>query len=319
MRCTAGVEYRRRTSCTAAAGVGHSGWYADRWKWRRTPSEFDHCDSRQPDHRSRRGEPGADPGGCSDNQCRRKVDRARIVGLPTKFFVVLFRAPAESRCDVGCDIGNGDEWGIVHLDAVNHGKIRGSRVWIGVGHLGGVNAEELTGWETPLQTRQLPKTVEETRTVVTRLLDAGADQIMFHDGNNFTPEMVKAGCDLAHARNKPCTQRTGGKMSPAAGAMAGVDMIPHASGIGAAIQKDGSTITGGDLDRYADMDDAKAKALIDILVREDVRPVPNIIHIFPIYPRDLARFESHLAAAFQDPGLLDYYPAAFFHDQHPYR
>ncbi|HJZ83434.1 MAG TPA: hypothetical protein VKD91_23900, partial [Pyrinomonadaceae bacterium] len=97
----------------------------------------------------------------------------------------------------GCDIGNGDESGIVHRDAVNHGKIRGARVWIGVAHLGGVNPEELTGWETPLQTRQLTKTVDETRTVVTRLLDASADQIMFHDGNNFTPEMVKAGCDLA--------------------------------------------------------------------------------------------------------------------------
>jgi hypothetical protein len=216
----------------------------------------------------------------------------------------------------GCDIGNGDEWGIVHRDAVNHGKIRGPRVWVGVGHLGGVDPEELTGWETSLQTRQLPKTVEETKAVVTRLLDAGADQIMFHDGNNFTPEMVKAGCDLAHARNKPCTQRTGGKMPPAVGAMAGVDIIPHSSGIGVAVQKDGSTITGGDLDRYADMDDAKAKSLIDVFVREDVRPVPNIIHVFPIYPKDLGRFESHVAAAFQDPGLRAYYPKAFFEEQY---
>src|SRR6266498_3587784 len=46
----------------------------------------------------------------------------------------------------GCDIGNGDEWGIVHRDAVNHGKIRGPRVWVGVGHMGGVDPEELTGW-----------------------------------------------------------------------------------------------------------------------------------------------------------------------------
>ena len=214
----------------------------------------------------------------------------------------------------GCDIGNGDEWGIVHRDAVNHGKIRGPRVWIGVGHLGGTTPDQVTGWETPLQTRQMPKTVEEVRTVVTRLLDAGADQIMFHDGNNFTPEMVKAGCDLAHARNKPCTQRTGGKMPPAAGAMAGVDIIPHSSGIAAAIQKEGSGITGGDIDRYADMDEAKARALIDIFVREDVRPVPDIIHVFPIYPRDLARFNSHISAAFQDAGLRAYYPSESFHE-----
>jgi hypothetical protein len=216
----------------------------------------------------------------------------------------------------GCDIGNGDEWGIVHRDAVTRGKIRGPRVWIGIAHLGGVDPADLTGWETPLQTRLLPKTVDEVRTVVARLLDAGADQIMFHDGNSFTPEMVKAGCDVAHARNKPCTQRTGGKMPPAAGALAGVDIIPHSSGIGAAVQKSGSTITGGDLDRYADMDDAKARELIEILVREDVRPVPNIIHVFPTYPKELSRFESHLAAAFQDPGLRAYYPSAFFEEQY---
>jgi len=67
------------------------------------------------------------------------------------------------------------------------------------------------------------------------------------------------------------------------------------------------------------MDDAKAHALIEIFVREDVRPVPNIIHVFPIYPKDLARFESHLAAAFQDPGLRACYPAAFFQEQYQTR
>jgi imidazolonepropionase-like amidohydrolase len=211
-----------------------------------------------------------------------------------------------------CDIGNGDEWSIVHRDAVNRGRIRGNRTFIGIAHLGGVQPDELTGWETPLQTRLLPKTVEETRTVVTRLLDAGADQIMFHDGNNFTPEMVRAGCDLAHARGKPCTQRTGGRMPPAVGAMAGVDIIPHSSGIGAAVQRDGSQLGGGDVDRYADMDDAKARALIEVLVREDVRPVPNIIHIFPNYPRDAARMYGAIQAAMTDPNLRAYYPDAFY-------
>ena len=213
-----------------------------------------------------------------------------------------------------CDIGNGDEWSIVHRDAVNRGKLRGNRTWIGIAHLGGVQPDELTGWETPLQTRLLPKTVAETRAVVTRLLDAGADQIMFHDGNNFTPEMVKAGCDLAHARGKPCTQRTGGRMPPAVGAMAGVDIIPHSSGIGQAVQRDGSMITGGDADRYADMDDAKARALIEILVREDVRPVPNIIHIFPTYPRDWANMYAAVQTAMIDPGLKAYYPLDFYEE-----
>src|SRR6185436_5370244 len=58
---------------------------------------------------------------------------------------------------------------------------------------------------------------------------------------------------------------------------------------------------------------------IDILVKEDVRPVPNIIHLFPIYPKDLGRFESYVAAAFQDPGLRSYYPDAFFKEQYQTR
>ncbi len=214
----------------------------------------------------------------------------------------------------GCDIGNGDEWSIAHRDAVNRGKIRGARTWIGIAHLGGADPAELTGWETPLQTRLIPKTVEETRTVATRLLDAGADVIMFHDGNNFTPDMVKAGCDVAHARNKPCTQRTGGRMPPAVGAVAGIDLIPHSSGIGAAVQRDGSMIGGGDADRYADMDDAKARALIDILVREDARPVPNIIHIFPTYPKDWARMYLEVQKAMTEPGLRAYYPKDFYEE-----
>jgi imidazolonepropionase-like amidohydrolase len=211
-----------------------------------------------------------------------------------------------------CDIGNNEELGILHRNAVLAGKILSPRTWIGIGHLGGADPEELTGYETDLSTRQIPKSVEETRTVVRRLLDAGADQIMFHDGNNFTPEMVAAGCEEAHARNIPCTTRSGGpKITPREAALAGSDIIPHSQGIGAAVQRDGSTITGGDAERYSEMDDSKAMALIDILVREDVHPVPNIVHVFPGYAKDWARMNEAIAAALADPGLSTYYPDDF--------
>ena len=112
----------------------------------------------------------------------------------------------------GCDIGNNEEVGLAHREAVNHGKIRGPRTFVGVGHLGGAQPADLTGFESALSTRQIPKTVEETRAVAQKLLKAGADMIQFHDGNNFTPEMVAAGCDEAHKANKPCTLRAGGKV-----------------------------------------------------------------------------------------------------------
>ncbi len=211
-----------------------------------------------------------------------------------------------------CDIGNNEELGILHRNAGLAGNIRSPRTWVGIGHLGGADPDDLTGYETDLSTRQIPATLDELRTVVNNLLDAGADQIMFHDGRNFTPEMVALGCELAHARNIPCTSRSGGPLvTPREAALAGIDIIPHSQGIGAAVLRDGSDVTGGDADRYADMDDAKAMELIEILVAEDARPVPNIIHVFPGYPADWARMNTAIEEALADPNLAAYYPDNF--------
>ena len=211
------------------------------------------------------------------------------------------------------DIGNGEEWSIVHREAVVHGKIRGPRTFIGVGHLGGANPDELTGMETSLSTRQIPKTVEETVTVARRLLDAGADMVMFHDGRNFTPEMVAAGCREAHARGKVCTMRADGpKMKAKDAAIAGADQLPHARGIDQDVMKDGASPTNNALERFAQMDDAKAKALIDVLVRENTMPVPAMIHEAPGYPRDWGRMEEAVRRVFTNPDLRAYYPDAFY-------
>src|SRR6185295_12395480 len=106
--------------------------------------------------------------------------------------------------------------------------------------------------------------------VTKRLLDAGADMIMFHDGRNFTPDMVAAACREAHARGKVCTQRADGpKMTAKDAAIAGADQLPHARGIDLDVMKDGATRTNSVLERFAQMDDAKAKALIEVLVKEN--------------------------------------------------
>ena len=211
------------------------------------------------------------------------------------------------------DIGNGEEWSIAHREATTHGKIRGPRTFIGIGHMGGADPDELTGLESNLSTRQIPKTVEETVAVTKKLLDAGTDMVMFHDGRNFTPEMVAAACREAHARGKVCTMRADGpKMTAKSAAAAGVDQLPHARGVDLDVMKDGATRTNVVLERFAQMDDAKAKALIDVLVKENTMPVPAMIHEAPGYPAKWERMAAEVRRVFTDPDLRAYYPDAFY-------
>ncbi len=203
------------------------------------------------------------------------------------------------------DVGQGEELSLAHREAVNHGKIRGPRTFTGVGHF---QAGAVTGLETALSMNQAPKTPEEARTLTRKFLAAGADVIMFHDGK-FSPDVVAAGCDEAHKAGKACSLRAGGPKSlPADGAAAGVDFIPHAQGVSQAILKDGAR-GNAELDRYADMDEAKAKALIALLVQHHVALVPNLINIAPTYAKDAPRFLAQTEQLFADPALLAYYPA----------
>jgi imidazolonepropionase-like amidohydrolase len=211
------------------------------------------------------------------------------------------------------DIGLGGEVSIASRDAVNMGLQRGPREWIGIAHFGGFDPEELYGYETPYDGRQLPQTFEALQTHTNLLLDAGSDMIMFHDGN-WQPEWVEWACETAHERGKPCTMRaTGPIMGINDAANAGIDIIHHARGVSDQLVRDGAEPEGnGDLDKFALMDDAKAEALIDLLVREQVSLVPNIIHEAPGYPADWSEMQRHYEQQFSNPALLAYYDTRFF-------
>ena len=210
------------------------------------------------------------------------------------------------------DIGNGEEWSILHREATLHGKIRGPRTFIGIGHMGGANPADLTGLESNLSTRQIPKTTEEAVAIAKKMLDAGTDMVMFHDGRNFTPEMVAAACREAHARGKVCTMRADGpKMTAKDAAAVGIDQLPHARGVDLDVMKEG-TRTNSVLERFAQMDDARAKTLIDALVKANTKPVPALIHESPGYPKNWERMAAAVRKVFTDPDLRAYYPDSFY-------
>lgn len=208
------------------------------------------------------------------------------------------------------DIGLGSELSIADRDSINKGLGRGPRQWIGVAHFGGFDEDEVTGYETPYDGQQMPKTLEDVQHRTRALLDAGADMIMFHDGR-WDPAWVKSACDEAHRRGKPCFQRPSGpRMRPADAALAGVDVFHHSQGVGQAVMRDGTT-TNNELERYGAMDEARARALVDLMVGEQVYLVPNIIHIAPGYPREWPRMQADYERLFSSPALLAYYDEAF--------
>src|SRR5262249_3210333 len=182
------------------------------------------------------------------------------------------------------DIGDGEEQYVASRDAANHGWVIGPRALVGISHMGGIRGGTvLTGLETPLSTRQNPKSVDDSKAIAERFLTAGADMVMYHDGS-YPPEFYQAAFDTAHKAGKPGFCRCGGpKMGPKEGALAGADVYPHSTGIGAAIAKEG--VRGNnELDRYAAMDEAKAKDLIDVMAAHHVNLVPTLVHTSPGYP-----------------------------------
>jgi imidazolonepropionase-like amidohydrolase len=205
------------------------------------------------------------------------------------------------------DIGDGEEVSIVQRDAAVHGKIVAPRAHVGIGHLGGIRGNAMpTGLESPLATRKDPKSPDDARALARRFIDAGADMVMIHDGS-YAPEIYQAAYDEAHKAGKPAFCRCGGpRTDPKAGALAGADVFPHSTGIGAAIAKEG-TRANNELDRYAEMDDAKAADLIKVLVEHHVNLVPTLVHDSPSYPKGWPRFQAEVRRTFQDPNLRAYY------------
>ena len=214
------------------------------------------------------------------------------------------------------DVGTTGETAVPYRDAVMHGKARGPRAFTGLSRLSvNPNALVSTGFESPLTHTRVPKSAEETRQLVRTWIAAGADYILFYDGA-LPMEYYKAAFDEANKANKPVfTRAYGPVLFPADAAMLGAANLPHSSGVGIAVTKDPSKFKQGrddrnELDRYVEMDDAKARDLIKILVDHHVSLVPTFMINFPGYPKEWEQFKAEAHQFFNNPELLAYYPPA---------
>ena len=212
------------------------------------------------------------------------------------------------------DVGTTGETAVPYRDAVFHGKARGPRAFTGVSRLS-VNANALvsTGLENPLTHTRVPKSAEETRQLVRAWIAAGADYILTYDGA-LPMDYYQAAFDEANKAGIPVfTRAYGPVLFPKDAALLGSANLPHSAGIGIAVTKDPSKFRQGrddrnELDHYAEMDDAKAKDLIQLLVAHHVALVPTFMINFPGYPKDWNQFAAETKALFSNPELLAYYP-----------
>lgn len=212
------------------------------------------------------------------------------------------------------DVGTTGETAVPYRDAVFHEKVRGPRAFTGVSRLS-VNANGLvsTGLENPLTHTRVPKSAEETRQFVKAWIAAGADYILTYDGA-LPMDYYQAAFDEANKAGIPVfTRAYGPVLFPKDAALMGAANLPHSAGIGIAVAKDPSKFKQGrddrnELDRYAEMDDQKARDLIQLLVAHHVALVPTFMINFPGYPKDWDQFTAEAHAFFNNPELLAYYP-----------
>jgi hypothetical protein len=211
------------------------------------------------------------------------------------------------------DVATGGELGKILRDAINNGKLVAPRRFASIGS---PNSQPIarsglgtTGYEGPLFTRRVPKSVEEARQLAKRFFDAGSDYLFVGDGN-LPVDYYQAIMDEANKFGKPLyLEQTNAKapLTIQKAAEMGFSALPHSPGVAEAVAKDPSKWTN-ELDLYSDMDDTKATALIQLLVQKKVALIPNFVHGAAGYPKDWKRFGEEDRTVLSDPDLLAYYP-----------
>ena len=210
------------------------------------------------------------------------------------------------------DVGIAGEIGAPHRDGVHLGRIRGPRPFSGLSRIG-VEDVGGTGLETVLTPGRKARSAEHTRELVRAFAAGGADMIVFVDGE-LPLEYYRAGVDEANKLGKPVFTRSYGPIfGPREAAMLKSKNLPHSAGIGRSVAA--KPVTSEDdprneLDLFAEMDEARAKELIQLLVRNGVALTPTFRANFGGFQKDWDRFAREDRAFFEqgDPAMLAYYP-----------
>ena len=198
-------------------------------------------------------------------------------------------------------IGSGGEWALAQRDAINAGKIPGPRNFVAIGSLAGAKISALSarsGAAGGLSGRQVAGNAEDAKAIVRRFIDAGADMVKVHRGP--TLEAYRAAIEEAHRAGLPAVvQPLGPTVYAREAILAGADILEHAAGVSVSVAKDPSKWKDfGSLEKhslspmpFADMDDAKAAALIKLMVEKNVYLEPDFIAMGRGFHKQRDKFE----------------------------
>jgi len=211
------------------------------------------------------------------------------------------------------EIGGGGEWALAQRDATARGRIPGPRQFVAVGSLAGARIAALggvTAAEGMLRSRFVVDTPIRAREVVKRYVAAGANMIKVHRGPPM--DVYEAAADEAHKAGLPVVaQALGPTVYAREAVLAGADILEHAAGVSYSIAKDSARWKGwGNLEEhsldpspFADMDDAKAAELIQLLVQHHVYLEPDLIAQGRGLQNIRERYELQDYRLVSDPGL----------------
>ena len=211
------------------------------------------------------------------------------------------------------DVGNSGEVAIAHRDAVHAGLLRAPRTYTGLSRLNAI-PDGGTGLETILTPARDPHSVDEARELARAFIEAGADALMFNDGS-MPLEYYIAGIEEADRTGTPVFTRSYGPIyGPWEAVERATRNLPHSAGVESAVADPPPTPGDGrdSLDMYADMDDDRARELIERLIANETALTPTFQANFRGYAAGWAEFQARDRAFFDeaDASLMAYYPPA---------
>jgi hypothetical protein len=210
--------------------------------------------------------------------------------------------------------GGGGDASIAERDAINHGMIKGPRLFVSFAAIAGPGPDgKKQDAGIPGRYPYIAHSPEEARKISLGFLAAGADFLSAGDGDG-APEIFAPVVEEAHRAGKTAIMRTVGPGTAAREcAMMDCDVLIHTGEVGVQITTDQTrdkwkNYIGLPPDEYSDMDDAKVPGMVKLLVDHHVALEPDIMAADRGFSKNWSRVQQEDANFFTDPALKAYYP-----------